>query len=62
MSAKRTTFVETWVVDNIVVTHFRKPMVGFASGNKGCDGNGVDRASSTRSSVWEDSNQNRQVI
>lgn len=56
------TFWVTWVVDSIVVTHFRKPMDGIASGTRGVVGEGVVFDSSTRWRVRDDSNQKRHVI
>lgn len=60
--ASRITFCVTWVVDRIVVTHFRKPVEGEASGTKAIRGRGENRGSSILESVGEDSNQKRQVI
>jgi hypothetical protein len=39
-NASNTTFCETWVVESIVVTHFRKPVVGIASAASGFNGEG----------------------
>jgi hypothetical protein len=60
--ARRTTFCATSVVDNIVVTHLRKPVVGVASLHSflgGCNVIGEFSISSSRS---DDSNQKRHVI
>jgi hypothetical protein len=62
INASKMTFCVTWVVDNIVVTHFRNPMVGTASEIRGVAGIGVAWDSSTRWRMMDDSNQKRQVI
>lgn len=62
IKAKRITFWDTWVIESIVVTHFRKPVVGIASETSGAAGLGVTAASSTKWRVKEDSNQKKQVI
>lgn len=62
IKAKRMTFCVTWVVERIVVTHFRNPNVGMASGTSGVAGIGAVLDSSTRWRLKDDSNQNRQVI
>ena len=56
------TFCVTWVVVNMVVTHFKKPMVGRASGASGLTlpFNVLD--SSALFKVAADSNQKRHVI
>lgn len=59
--ARIMTFCVTWVVERIVVTHLRKPVVGIASGTSDCTLY-VVAASSARSSVLELSNQKRHVI
>ena len=60
--ASTITFCVTCVVDKIVVTHFRKPVVGAASGRRGVSGVVVVASpSSTRRSKTDDSNQKRQV-
>jgi hypothetical protein len=51
----------TCVVDRIVVTHFRNPVVGVASATRGWTGL-IFCTSSMRWRVFEDSNQNKQVI
>lgn len=58
--AKMMTLGATCVVDNIVVTHFRNPIVGMASGDSGCVKG--DDASRILCSVAELSNQKRHVI
>lgn len=45
--ARRMTFCETWVVDKIDTTHFRKPIDGIASDARGSMGAGVVLDSST---------------
>jgi len=60
--ARRTTFCATSVVDNIVVTHLRKPVVGVASLHSFLDGCKVICEFSISSSRSDDSNQNRHVI
>lgn len=50
------------MVDRIVVTHLRNPIVGIASVIKGDVGIGVTLDSSTRWRMIDDSNQNRHVI
>lgn len=59
-SASRMTFEATWVVTKIVATHFLKPVVGMASGTRGCVGRGEDEFKACLS-VDEFSNQKRQV-
>ena len=56
------TFLETKVVVRMVVTHFRNPIEGVASGTRPLSTNEVSDISSARRSVAADSNQNRQVI
>lgn len=56
------TFCVTCVVDRIVVTHFRKPTVGKASGASGLTTAFKDKDSSARCKVEADSNQKRHVI
>lgn len=60
--ARRTTFWATSVVDNIVVTHLRKPVVGVASLHNFLEGCNVIGEFSISSSRSDDSNQNRHVI
>ena len=50
------------VVDNIVVTHLRKPVVGVASLHNFLEGCNVIGEFSISSSRSDDSNQNRHVI
>ncbi len=60
--ARRITFCVTCVVVKIVVTHFKKPMDGNASGANGFTFPTVkDGCSSARCKVAADSNQKRQV-
>ena len=62
IKARRITLGDTCVIDKIVVTHFRNPVVGMASGMSGVIGL-VEGAlsSSTACRVTEASNQKRQV-
>jgi len=60
--ARSTTFWATSVVDNIVVTHLRKPVVGVASLHSFLVGCNVIGEFSISSSKSDDSNQNRHVI
>jgi hypothetical protein len=60
-SARRMTFCATCVVAKMVATHFLNPIVGCASGTRGCMGCGDAFTSSTCLSVVELSNQNRHV-
>jgi hypothetical protein len=56
------TFWATWVVVKIVATHLRNPVVGNASGTRGCIRCGDDLGSVTWFRTFELSNQNRHVI
>jgi len=56
------TFCVTCVVESIVVTHFRNPVAGNASGTSRVDNTGEALESSIRERIVEDSNQNKQVI
>lgn len=60
-SARRMTFWVTCVVERIVVTHFMKPVAGYASGMNRVEMNGERSAFSILDTVVEDSNQKRQV-
>jgi hypothetical protein len=61
--ARRITFCVTWVVVKIVVTHFKNPMVGNASGASGFTTLPFKtEVSSARCKVVADSNQKRHVI
>lgn len=62
IKASKMTFCVTCVVDKIVVTHLRNPMVGIASDIRGVVGIGVMVDSSTRWRMIDDSNQKRHVI
>lgn len=62
IKANRMTFWDTCVIDKIVVTHLRNPVVGIASGTRGVIGPGNFGSSSTMCRVKEDSNQKKQVI
>ena len=63
MRARRMTFCDTCVMERIVVTHFRNPVVGVASVGSGALGIGGGRlVSSTKDRSLEPSNQNKQVI
>jgi hypothetical protein len=64
INASRITFCETCVVERMVVTHFRKPIIfeGIASVGRGVRGTGVEFDSAIRCRVKDDSNQKRQVI
>jgi hypothetical protein len=64
INASRITFCETCVVERIVVTHFRNPIIfeGMASAGRGVRGIGVELDSAIRCRVKEDSNQKRHVI
>ncbi len=48
INASKMTFCVTWVVDKIVVTHLRNPMVGMASDRRDVVGIGGEWDSSTR--------------
>lgn len=56
------TFWATWVVERIVVTHLRKPVVGTASEVRCLFGSAPMLESSTCWRMSELSNQKRQVI
>lgn len=56
------TFCATCVVESIVATHFRNPVVGVASGTSGLEGREGECDFTTSSSVDEFSNQKRHVI
>lgn len=60
--ASKMTFWATWVVVNIVATHLRNPVVGIASGTRGCICWRGEVESVTWFRVFELSNQKRQVI
>jgi len=60
-NAKRMTFWATCVVVKMVATHFRNPVVGCASGTRGCMGWRGDEVSTTCWSVEALSNQKRHV-
>lgn len=47
IKARRMTFCDTWVVERIETTHFRKPIAGIASDARGSMGIGVVLVSST---------------
>ena len=62
IKASKMTFCVTCVVDRIVVTHLRNPMLGIASDMSGVVGIGVVLDSSTRWRMMDDSNKKRHVI
>ena len=56
------TFLDTKVVVRMVVTHFRNPIEGVASGRRLLSTNDTSGISSARRNVAADSNQNKHVI